>query len=827
MKVFSGVSAGLFVGFMGKETLRNEGMAATMENNNLNRRFVRAKRSLFERMYEMYNSCQREAICTVKGPLLVLAGAGSGKTTVLVERIAHIVRYGNAYEEGDLPEGVGGEEIEAFEEAVKLSANEAAQALAAFPCDPCPPENILAITFTNKAANEMKERLKAKLGEEVASKIWAGTFHSVCVKILRISGEHIGIKRNFTIYDTDDTKKLIASCVEKLQLDEKVFTPKAVMQVISRAKDRLLAPEELKRKAAGDFMTGKCAEIYEMYEGELQSAGALDFDDLIFMTVKLLKQSEKTREYYERKFRYVCVDEYQDTNRAQMELATLLSGGQGNLMVVGDDDQSIYRFRGATIENILQFENQFKNARVIKLEQNYRSTSNILNAANAVIAHNKGRHEKKLWCDRERGQLLTLKRLDNQNEEARYIINKISAQTGKTGQRRFSDFAVLYRINAQSNALENAFSRSGIPYRILGGTRFYERKEIKDVVSYLCVVHNPDDNLRLTRIINEPKRKIGATTLSAISELARFENKSMFEVMEQSESYPALSKAAGKLKSFCELIRSLQKIAKEESLPALLERTVRDSGYEAMLLSEGITEIDRLENVRELLSSAVVYAESENAAGLEGFLEEVALVSDVDNYDENADAVVLMTAHSAKGLEFPVVFLPGAEEGIFPGLQSMHDEAELEEERRLAYVALTRAKEKIFISHVRERMLYGHTQYNRLSRFVEEIPEELIIDETEQGGSRAQRAAGRKAEMMNHARANVLGTKAGEKNEEKSGSAGTVSSFMPGDAVEHCVFGRGKILSRTEMGGDLLYEIEFNTVGKKKLMATYARLKRG
>ena len=795
-----------------------------MEDHGLSARFLKAKRALFDKMYNNYNAPQRQAVYAINGPLLVLAGAGSGKTSVLVRRIAQIVRYGNAYEDERLPGFVTEEDVRALEECAKNGAVGAEELLSAYAVDPCPPYRILAITFTNKAANEMKTRLGTMLGEETASEIWAGTFHSVCVRILRRCGEKIGVDPHFTIYDQDDSKKVILQSVEELKLDDTVFSAKKVMNVVSRAKDRMWDPAELSQRAAGDYMLQKCAEIYALYQKKLREAKALDFDDIIFDTVQLLSRDEEVRAYYQNKFEYVCIDEYQDTNRAQLELAKLLSGGKNNLMVVGDDDQSIYRFRGATIENILGFERDFPAARVIKLEQNYRSTGNILEAANCVIANNEGRHQKKLWCSRDKGDPITLKRLDNQNEEARYIINKISAKTGP-GQHKFSDFAVLYRINAQSNALENAFARSGIPYRILGGTRFYERKEIRDVIAYLCVIWNPGDNLRLQRIINEPKRKIGNATINAVLQIAQVENKSAFEVMEKADAYPALAKAAPKLQAFCALIRGLQKDAEELPLPELFERTIDKSGYKDMLLAEGITEIDRLENVKELVSNAVDYAESHEQATLGGFLEEAALLSDADGYDENADAVVLMTVHSAKGLEFPVVFLPGMEEGIFPGQQSSHDRKDLEEERRLAYVALTRAKEKVFISHARERMLFGHTQYNPLSQFVKEIPEELISDETEQGGSRSQRIATRKAQLMDDARRNVLGSKPAEDRPKPAAPQG-LQTLEKGDRVEHSVFGKGEILSAVKMGSDVLYEVSFGTVGVKKLMGSYARLRK-
>ncbi len=800
-------------------------MRCIMERNEeLRVRFVKAKRALFEKLQESFNDRQKEAARAVNGPLLVLAGAGSGKTTVLVERIAQIVRFGNAYEDESLPESVTEEDVLSLEQGLSRSKEEIVSLLTPYAVRPCPPFAVLAITFTNKAANEMKSRLALKLGEEIASQIWAGTFHSVCVRILRRYGDMLGIGNNFTIYDTDDSKKVIASCVDRLNLDEKVFSPKNVMNVISRAKDRLLEPEELLAGAANDFMLSKCAEVYRLYDEQLRASNALDFDDIIRLTVRLLQKDEGVREYYQKKFRYICIDEYQDTNKAQFELARLLTGAEHNLMVVGDDDQSIYRFRGATIENILQFDTVFENARVVKLEQNYRSTATILDAANAVIGNNQGRHEKKLWCEKGKGDLLTLKRLENQNDEARYIVNKISAQTGQSGPRKYSDFAVLYRMNAQSNALENAFARSGLPYRILGGTRFYERKEVKDVIAYLCVINNTGDDLRLQRIINEPKRKIGASTVSAVEDIARVEKCSMFEVMEKAESYPALAKAAAKLGAFCSLIRSLQQIAREQPLNVLFERTIEDSGYMAMLLSEGIGEIDRLENVRELVSNAVEYAEKNGEATLNGFLEEVALINDIDKYDENADAVVLMTVHSAKGLEFPVVFLPGMEDGIFPGMNAISSPKELEEERRLAYVALTRAKEKVFITHARERMLFGHTQYNHLSRFAKEIPEELISNETEQGFNRARAIANRKEEMMNSARSHVLGRGATPAPTVRSAAQG--ERFAVGDRVLHANFGGGTILAVNPMGADVLYQINFDTVGVKNLMASYARLRR-
>lgn len=793
--------------------------------NELNSRFVNAKRALFDKLLKRYNLPQKQAICAVNGPLLVLAGAGSGKTTVLVERIAQIIRFGNSYESEAVPPTVTEEEVKALESARFMEDQEIAAVLSSYAVNPCPPYAILAITFTNKAASEMKERLCKKLGEENAREIWAGTFHSVCVRILRRHGEAVGIRSDFTIYDTDDSKKVVNGAVKKLNLDEKVFNAKMVLNTISRAKEKLYDPEDLLKMGQTDFVAGKCGEIYKLYDEELRAACALDFDDIIRYTVKLLKESQETREYYRRRFRYICIDEYQDTNKAQFELAKLLCGDQCNLMVVGDDDQSIYRFRGATIQNILGFDKDFAGVRVIKLEQNYRSTGNILAAANGIIQNNAGRHSKALWCDREKGEPISLKRLETQNDEARYVVNKISAQTGRNGNRKFSDFAILYRMNAQSNAFENVFARSGIPYRILGGTRFYERKEIKDIIAYLCVIHNTADNLRLKRIINEPKRKIGQATIAAVEEIALVEGKPMFDIMESAQNYPALSRTAEKLKEFCALIRSFRKEQEELSLPTLFERVIDGTGYKDMLLMEGITEIDRLENVRELVSNAVEYAENNENATLGGFLEEVALISDVDNYDAGADAVVMMTIHSAKGLEFPVVFLPGMEEGIFPGMQASHDDGELEEERRLAYVAVTRAKEKVYISHARERMMFGHTQYNPLSRFVKEIPGNLISDETETGENRTKSFAERKTESIRDARANVWGSSVSGRTAPPKKDP--VSAFAPGDQVVHSVFGKGTVVKAVAMGADTMYEISFETVGSKKLMGSYARLKKG
>ncbi len=778
-------------------------------------RFTKAKQALFDKLYSFLNEKQRKSVYSVKGPLLILAGAGSGKTTVLVQRIAFIIRYGDAYFEN--PEEITEADAVRLERAIELSDEEIAALLEQYAVYPCPAWAILSITFTNKAANEMKERLLKVVGTgRGAEEIWAGTFHSTCVRILRRFGESVGLTRNFTIYDTDDSKKLVSNILKELNIDEKLLPAKTVLNLINKAKDKLLTPDEFKDQASKDFRLGQVAKVYEAYQKRMLEANAVDFDDIIVKTVELLSIDREAREYCQKRFRYVCVDEYQDTNHAQFVLATLLSGGHRNLMVVGDDDQSIYRFRGATIENILSFDKSFPDAKVIKLEQNYRSTQVILDAANAVIANNVGRKGKELWTSKKEGKPIVLRKLGNQNEEAVYISEKIQ-QLCRKENKRFSDFVVLYRMNAQSNAIEKVFSRSGISYRVIGGTRFYDRKEIKDIMAYLCLINNPSDNMRLLRIINEPKRKIGNTTLNAISEIAAAEGCAMFDIIANAERYTALSKSAPNLASFAALICQLQEIAAKEPLHVLFEKTIELSGYQNMLLAMGITELERLENIKELVSNAIEYENSNENATLEGFLEEVALVSDVDNYDKEADAVVLMTIHSAKGLEFPVVFVAGFENGIFPGIQSMSDPSELEEERRLAYVAITRAKEQLFLTHARERMLFGRTQYNPISRFAEEIPQNLVETVTEvKKDSNFEMPVYEK--RVNAVKETTIFDVKPQKTE--------VGQFGPGDRVIHSAFGKGEVLSARPMGNDVLYEVAFDTVGTKKLMGLYAKLKK-
>lgn len=791
--------------------------------NELSARFLRAKQALFDKLYSFLNDKQREAVFTVNDPLLILAGAGSGKTTVLVHRIAFIVKYGNAYYEnsGDITE----QDITRLESALSLSNDEICEILSQYAVDKCPPWAMLSITFTNKAASEMKERLAKVLGEDGgAQDIWAGTFHSVCVRLLRRYGSAIGLDNNFTIYDTDDSKKLIAQILKEVNIDEKLLPPKMAMNAISRAKDKLIDPEsyieQLSASEKKDFRALQIAKIYKLYQNKLEAAGAVDFDDIIVKTVDLLMKSEDVRTHLQRRFRYVCIDEYQDTNHAQFVLATLLSGGRRNLMVVGDDDQSIYKFRGATIENILDFDKVFPDAKVIKLEQNYRSTQTVLDAANAVIGNNIGRKGKKLWTAQGSGDSIELHKSHDQNEEATYIADTIMKLCASR-QYKPSDIAILYRMNAQSNAMEKVLAKSGVGYRVVGGTRFYERKEIKDVLAYLQLVRNLDDDLRLRRIINEPKRKIGNTTIAAVSQIAATEQTSMFNVIKNASKYVALQKTAASLTAFADIIFELKKIAETESLSSLIEKTLDITGYKKMLKNGGIAEADRVENVEELVSNAIEYESNTDEATLDGFLEDVALVSDIDNYDTAANAVVMMTIHSAKGLEFPVVFLPGMENGIFPGVSALANKDELEEERRLAYVAITRAKEKLFMTYTKERMLFGRTQYNPVSQFIGEIPTKLTIDTTVEKvkstsdfvipGVKPKRSA---SEIIH------------EKTVFDMKPQKTVERFEIGDAVIHPRFGSGTVLSVKPMSSDTLYEIAFDNFGTKKMMATYAKLKR-
>ena len=832
-------------------------------------RYLAAKRALFDKVYSSLNERQREAVFTVNNPLLILAGAGSGKTTVLVRRIAFIIRYGNAYFSTYVPYGTDEARVRELEQALSLPISDIESGiLPEFANNACPPYRILAITFTNKAAKEIKERLSKMFPEdaETASEIHTGTFHSTCVRILRRHCERMGYRQGFTIYDTDDTKKTVMEAMKRCGIDEKLLPVKGVMNQISRAKDKLMTPDAFAMEAGVDFRLKQVARVYEAYQQLLRESNALDFDDLIMQTVLLLKNHADVREDYWQRYKYVCIDEFQDTNIAQLQLTILLSGFHQNLMVVGDDDQSIYKFRGATIENILTFDKTFPEAKVIKLEQNYRSTQTILDAANAVIANNRGRKGKTLWTAAGEGEKIHLRQCDDQNAEARMIVDTVNRKVA-AGEATYRDFAVLYRTNAQAQSIEKAFARSAVPYRVLGGTRFTDRKEIRDAVAYLQLINNHDDNVRLNRIINEPRRKIGAKTLETIALIAEEQRCSQFAVIERAASYPALERSRATLEQFAALIVSLTEASKVLSLDVLFDAVLDRSGYRQMLVDAGAEEAERLENLDEFKSGIIEYMKENDEPTLTGFLEETALVADVDRYDESADAVVMMTIHSAKGLEFPIVFLPGMEDGLFPSSQTITaGESEMEEERRLAYVAITRAKKELYAIHTRNRLLYGQTMYNPVSRFVSEIPSALV--EKPEEDSHASRFGGYGSGYSNFGgygspRGSVWGSRGAEapasqkrtyyseaakpqrtpiaKPAAPSASAeritvgkplagarpmGQKEQFAPGDRVRHMTFGEGEILSVRPMGADVLYEVVFEKVGTKKLMATYAKLKK-
>ena len=718
------------------------------------------------------NARQVEAVIHKDGPMLVLAGAGSGKTTVLIARVERLIESGVR------------------------------------------PWNILTITFTNKAADELKNRLVAKLGTEAAD-VFASTFHSMCVRILRRDGEKIGIPKSFTIYDADDSLRVVKKCLKAINLDEKQFAPRPIAGAISHAKESLEQPKELAAKAekTGDFRQKIVARVYAEYQKELHEAGALDFDDLLCETVRLFRESPETLEYYQNRWRYIMVDEYQDTNHVQYMLVALLAQKYKNICVVGDDDQSIYKFRGATIENILSFERQFPGAKVVRLEQNYRSTQNILSAANKVIEHNLERKGKTLWTANGDGSKITVRRCVDEDSEASFVADKVL--DGVSVGKKYSDFAVLYRMHAQSNSIEHAFTRAGIPYKIIGGLRFYERKEIKDLLAYMSVITNPADNLRLVRIINEPKRGIGDTTVAAAERLSDATGLSLFEIFEHADEYADLSRRSAVLMHFTDTIKSLAEEAESFDAESFFDSLCEKTGYLDMLHAQGAEGEGRIENIGELKTNLMKYEEAAEQPELAGFLEEVALYTDLDRMEET-DSVLMMTLHSAKGLEFPSVFVVGMEEGVFPGMQAIYDMNEMEEERRLAYVGMTRAKRNLYLTAAASRMIFGQTNHNRISRFIEEIPDEYkeFFDETER----------RRQNVSYH----FEETPSGRIRTEKTFSAapqkaqGTV--FGVGDRVRHKVFGGGTVLAASPMAGDTMLEIAFDTKGTKKLMANFAKL---
>ena len=784
------------------------------------------RRAVLEKDFARMNDRQKQAVFTVNGPLLILAGAGSGKTTVLINRIANILRYGDAYNSTYLRDDLDENDIAACKAYIENGTPLTTETQEHLSVSACAPWRIMAITFTNKAAGELKDRLCAMLGE-AANDIWASTFHSTCARILRRDGERIGYSSHFTVYDTDDQRRLMKSILKELDISEKNITPKSILNEISRAKDSLISPAEYALTVGDDFRLKIISRAYTTYQKRLEDADAMDFDDLINKVVELFKKCPDVLEYYQNRFRYLMVDEYQDTNHAQYTFVRMLAEKSGNLCVVGDDDQSIYKFRGATIENILSFENTFQNATVIRLEQNYRSTQNILDAANAVIEHNTERKGKTLWTQNGTGAMIHLHTAENETDEAERITKIIL--DGVAAGRKFSDYAVLYRMNSQSLTFERNFAKSGVPHRIIGGTRFYERREIREMIAYLSVINNPSDEMRLRRIINTPKRSIGDRSVEVAAQIGQQTGETLFEVVSHAKDYPALSRAANKMTLFAAQMQGLIELNNDEkvTLGELYDELVERIDYLNFLKTDDPESAeDRAANVQELASNLRRFEEENPEGTLSDFLEEVSLITDIDNYDNNADSVVLMTVHSAKGLEFPVVFLPGMEENIFPGMASVYVPSEVEEERRLAYVAITRAKEELYIFHAESRMIFGMTNRNRVSRFVEEIPETLIEH------TRSRDYSARPVSMPSFGGAKPFG------EAPKTKSVAEAGGFMPkprvkpapagtyrvGDTVLHKAFGTGLIVSATPMANDTLLEVAFDKVGTKKLFANFARL---
>lgn len=732
--------------------------------------------------FSFMNNMQQQAVFTTEGPLLILAGAGSGKTTVLVNRIAYILQSGL-----------------------------------------CNPWNILAITFTNKAAGELKDRICAAVPDGGAD-IWAATFHSTCARILRRYGDRIGYSSHFTVYGTDDQKRLIKDISKQLGIDDKRTPAKAVISEISKAKDKMQSPQDMLKQAEFDSRKVEIAKIYEIYQARLKTSDAMDFDDLLCNAVELFEQCPDILEFYQRQFKYIMVDEYQDTNKVQYKFVSMLAQKHGNICVVGDDDQSIYKFRGATIENILSFENTFKGAKVIRLEQNYRSTSTILDAANGVISNNTIRKGKTLWTENPKGDKIELHTCDSERDEAMFVAKTI--MDGVADGRKYSDYAVLYRTNAQSNAIEQALSRSGIPHRIIGGHRFYEREEIRDMVAYLQVVNNPHDDVRLSRIINVPKRGIGARTVQVAAEIAAGLGESIYSVIKEADSYPQLSRAASKLKGFVSLVDGF--LEAEESgdytLAELYNLIIEHTNYENYLKLEKENPEVRIENIEELSSNIIKFEEDYgDEADLSNFLEEISLLSDIDNYDSESDSCVMMTLHSAKGLEFPVVFITGMEEGLFPSIASMMNPEEINEERRLAYVGITRAKQKLYLTKTKSRMLFGSTTFNKESRFVTEIPDELL---EKTGESRMFQTPAGSAASIGIGSKQKSGYSPAKPSFYQKPAIKSGTTYSVGDSVLHKVFGKGMIVSAEKMGNDTLLEIAFEKSGTKKLMANFCKMEK-
>ncbi|MBR2894218.1 MAG: UvrD-helicase domain-containing protein [Oscillospiraceae bacterium] len=800
---------------------------------NFEERYIAARRAVIAKRYARLNPPQQEAVLTTEGPLLLLAGAGSGKTTVLIHKVDNLLTFGKGSDTNFVPDWATEEDLaflEGFPQEASPEEWREARRLCAVEC--AAPWSVIAITFTNKAAGELKERLERMCGS-AANDIWAATFHSACIRILRKDIERLGagITNNFTIYDTEDSKRVIKDILKDLSLDEKEFSPRSVLSIISNAKNSDQSPDEFAQAARSsyDWRMPRIAEIYAGYTRRLREANALDFDDIILYAVHLLQKDEEVRRYYQKKFRYVLIDEYQDTNHMQYLLARLLAGGHENICVVGDDDQSIYRFRGANIENILNFESQYTACRTIRLEQNYRSTQNILDAANAVIQNNTGRKGKTLWTQSGQGEKVQIKTVYNESDEASFVAGKILASYSQGFNWR--DSAILYRMNAQSNALEMALERNGIPYKVYGGLKFFDRAEVKDMLAYLCVINNPSDDLRLRRIVNVPVRGIGATTIEKVQTTASIEEKSMYQMMKEAGRFPAFKNAAGKLTAFVDLIEELREREKCMELPDFYELVCEKTGYiDALKEKKDMESRSRIENVRELRSSLVGFLDSDPAdRSLAGFLDTVALYTDLDSAEAGDNAVSLMTVHSAKGLEFPFVYVVGMDEGMFPGGRAAAESEEMEEERRLCYVAMTRARERLTMTTARQRMLYGRTSNNTPSRFLKEVPEENSSwvgrvdhqvrrsewDDSQGMGGSTSRSFYEIPKTARTASRPVQRPAVGFTAEQKSN---TQLSVQKGDMIRHRSFGEGMVLSVRPMGGDAMIEVAFEQVGTKKLM---------
>lgn len=777
-----------------------------------NNSFIAAKQAAMKRYFSRMNDMQQQAVFTVNGPVLVLAGAGSGKTTVIVNRIANLINFGNGYFDNSYD--VSQDEIKFLTDYAEGMVEDFDTLRDIVAVNPVKPWNILAITFTNKAAGELKERLSSMLGEE-GSGVTASTFHSACIRILRSEIENIGFGKDFTIYDSSDSQRLIKNVIAELDVSEKQFVPRSVLSEISFAKDKMISPEMMLDEAGADYRKKVIARIYKVYMERLRAANALDFDDILCKTVELFEAFPDILEKYRNRYKYIMVDEYQDTNHVQFRLVSLLSAGHKNLCVVGDDDQSIYRFRGANIENILGFEEQFEGAVVIRLEQNYRSTQTVLDAANSVISNNYGRKEKSLWTNGEKGEKIVWYKAADENDEANFIVNTIKADYEKNGS--YSRNAVLYRMNVQSNIVERALVRADIPYRVYGGMRFFDRKEIKDVTSYLAFINNPNDMLRFRRIIGEPKRGIGDSTVALIDDISRDLKISPYEVMRDCEQFAPLSKKVTALKTAAEMFSELIEMVDDTPLDELLDAVLTKTGYLNYLKNQENGE-SKVENVEELRTSIIRYMDEADEPTLSGFLEETALFTDADEDDGGNDKVALMTIHSAKGLEFDNVFLIGMEDGIFPGSRSLDSEEDMEEERRLAYVAITRAKKQLYVTSAGRRMIFGQTQHNVTSRFIREMGKEHYIKQDNYTKNK---------DSHDNAVTEVQSLSLQQQiARDKRQSAVKLSNttYAAGERVAHKIFGEGTVISATPAANDYMLEIAFDKVGTKKIMANFAKI---